>query len=196
MASACAVGRGVGLPPAGGVFARPAAGGHALGQRLPQSRRCSGIDQTASSPRPAARPAPGRPGSLLRNRDGGTTACCAWARMILIGLVAVERRHAGQQVIRHRAQRIDVAAGVGFAVAQGLLGRHEQRRAGDRAFLRQVHRFGVGRQRLGQAEVEQLGHVVHAASLGGEDVARLDVAMDQPQRSGPRPSASHVCSSK
>ena len=35
-------------------------------------------------------------------------------------------------------------------------------------------------RRLGQAEVEQLGHVEHAAAIGAKDVGRLDVAMHQP----------------
>ena len=42
----------------------------------------------------------------------------------------------------------------------------------------------VVQDRLDQSEVEQLGHVVDAAPLGGEDVARLDVAVDQPGRVG------------
>ena len=67
----------------------------------------------------------------------------------------------------------------------GLLGRHEQRRAGDRAFLGEA---GVGGadvgERLGEAEVEQLGHVEHAAAVGDEDVRRLDVAVDEAVRVG------------
>ena len=47
---------------------------------------------------------------------------------------------------------------------------------GDRAFLRDLAPLRVVAP-LGQAEIEQLDHVVHAAPLGHEDVGRLDVAV-------------------
>ena len=61
-----------------------------------------------------------------------------------------------------------------------MLRAHVQRRAAEAALLGQsaiaVH-YGL---LLHQAEVQELGHVVDAASLGGKDVGRLDVAVDQP----------------
>ena len=87
---------------------------------------------------------------------------------------------AGQEEVGHRPQRVEVASAID-RVAEDLLRRHEERRAGDHAVMRRLGRHlpAPGR-RLDQAEVEQLGHVVPAAPIRGEEVGRLDVAMDQP----------------
>ena len=43
-----------------------------------------------------------------------------------------------------------------------------------------MHRDRIGGNRLGEPEIEQFGHVVNAAPLGRKNIARLDVAMNQP----------------
>ena len=63
----------------------------------------------------------------------------------------------------------------------GLLRRHEGGRAGEGALARQPYRRAVlHAQGLHQPKVEQLGHVINLAALTGDDVARLDVAMNEP----------------
>ena len=93
----------------------------------------------------------------------------------------IERRPAGQQVVGDRAQRVDVAPLIEVPVAQGLLRRHEHRGAEDAALAGPVGLAGL-RHGENQSEIEQLGHVLHLAAAGREDVRRLDVAMDQPGR--------------
>ena len=116
-----------------------------------------------------------------RTSDGGTTGSRACAISTPIPLPLVERRPAGQQVVGHGPQRVDVAPLVQLPAARRLLGRHEQRRAEDLALAAQVGRAGR-RRGPDQAEVEQLGHVVHPPAPRGEDVRRLDVAVDQARR--------------
>ena len=87
-----------------------------------------------------------------------------------------ERRTAGAHGVQHGAQAEQVGAVVD-RLAPGLLGRHEQGRAGDDAALGQA---GVV-HRAGQAEVGDL-HALDAVLQ--QDVRRLDVAMDQPLRVG------------
>ena len=86
-----------------------------------------------------------------------------------------ERRAADQQLVQDRPQGVDVGERADLlGLALGLLGGHVAGRAQDRLGRRQA-RFDV--QDLGQAEVGDLGRAV-----GGEqDVARLQVAVDDPQ---------------
>ena len=88
--------------------------------------------------------------------------------------------------VHHRAQGVDVGPGVERAVADGLLGRHVQRRAADRHVAGQLGGARVLGQ-LDQAEVEHLGDVRLAAPDRDEDVGGLQVAVDQAQPRAPRP---------
>ena len=78
---------------------------------------------------------------------------------------------AGQQLVQDRAQGVDVGERPDLlGLALGLLGGHVAGRAQDRVGRRQA----ASVQRLGQAEVGDLGRAVG----GQQDVARLQVAMD------------------
>src|SRR3712207_3964206 len=84
------------------------------------------------------------------------------------------RPFAGSEFVEDDAQAEQVRPRVEL-LAGGLLGRHVQRRAGDEAGARQPQVL----RRAGQAEVGQLDPL---AGLLEQDVARLDVAMDQALR--------------
>ena len=88
----------------------------------------------------------------------------------VIQVVAPERLPAGQQFVRHRADREDVAAGV-HRLAGDLLGRHVLGGAHDHA----GHRHARGFVAVGDAEVEE---AKGAAVLRNQQVGGLDVAMD------------------
>ena len=83
-----------------------------------------------------------------------------------------ERRPAGEQLVRHRADGVDVAAMIDVRIGGGLLRRHVRRRA-DRDAER-GHGAAAGRfaHRLGHAEV---GH--QRVAPGEHHVVGLDVAM-------------------
>ena len=83
--------------------------------------------------------------------------------------LAGERQPAGQQLVRHDAERVQVRARVG-RLAADLLGGQVLHRALDAARLR---RLAVG-IRAGQAEVGDL----HRAAGRDQDVLGLDVAVD------------------
>ncbi len=98
--------------------------------------------------------------------------------------VALERRTAGDQLVRHDAERVEVHAVVGVRVRRRLLGGHVGRRADGGADLGQrgapSAAVGAGRaDRLGDAEVGDRG-----AAAGEEDVVGLDVAVDDALRVG------------
>jgi hypothetical protein len=84
-----------------------------------------------------------------------------------------ERRPAAAHDVEHAAEAEQVRPVVN-GLAHGLLRRHVQRRAGDKAALRQAGVVGGA----GQAEVGQLDPLLDAGLQ--QDVARLDVAVDQP----------------
>jgi hypothetical protein len=88
--------------------------------------------------------------------------------------VGLKRRPAGTKRVQHAAQAEQVGAVV-HLLAAGLLGRHVQRGPGDVAGPRQAHVV----RRPGEAEVREL-HAPDAVLQ--QDVARLDVAVDQPLR--------------
>ncbi len=88
----------------------------------------------------------------------------------LDGRVAAERGRAGQQLVQHDAERVEVGALVDVRPAR-LLGREVLRGADDRADLGHLARTGAR-----DAEVRHL----HAALAVDEHVVRLDVAMDDP----------------
>ena len=93
-----------------------------------------------------------------------------------------ERQHAGRHLVEHDAEREQIASRVDPCAAH-LLGRHvhhrpqrrsragEMRIPGDR---RDGGCAGDDRIELGETEVEQLG----VSARGDEDVARLDIAMN------------------
>ena len=92
--------------------------------------------------------------------------------------LAVERMLAGRGFIKHAAEAEEVRAMIdGLAV--GLFGGHVERRAGDEPGAREPHIF----EAAGQAEVGQF-HAV--ADFFDQDVARLDVAVDEPAGVGGR----------
>ena len=88
-----------------------------------------------------------------------------------------ERRPAAAHHVQHAAEAEQVGPLVD-RLAPGLLRRHVHRRAGDEPALRQAGVVGGA----GQAEVGDLDPLLDAALQ--QDVARLDVAVDQPQRVG------------
>jgi hypothetical protein len=97
----------------------------------------------------------------------------------LAGPVGDEGRLATRRLIEDAAEGVQIGAVIDVAGAAALLGRHEHRRAEDRAGGR-VARAGAGVGQLGDAEVEELG-----APAGGplgigdqHDVVGLEVAMD------------------
>ena len=87
-----------------------------------------------------------------------------------VEVLAPERLSAGQQFVRHRADREDVAAGV-HRLPGDLLGRHVLRGADDHA----DHRHAGGFVAVGNPEVQESQH---AGGLGDQQVGRLHVAVD------------------
>ena len=88
------------------------------------------------------------------------------------GLVAAERPIAGQELVEHDAQTVDVAASVdAVALAAGLLGAHVGRRSQQLADPGHGDLIAVS---LGQSEIHHVGAPVDA----DHDVRRLDVAVN------------------
>ena len=84
--------------------------------------------------------------------------------------VARERDVAGEHLVQHDAQRVEIRAGVDGGAA-GLFGREVLRRADDRP--------GLGHLRRARARDPEVGHL-QAAVRADHDVVRLDVAVDDP----------------
>ncbi len=101
----------------------------------------------------------------------------------LVGRRAVEgllrqRAHAGEELVEHHAERVDVGAGVDVAADVGLLRRHVGGRADPTADHGVQRAIGERlRDRLGDAEVDDLGHRL-AVALGDQHVRGLEVAME------------------
>src|SRR5262245_19762357 len=102
-------------------------------------------------------------------------AIARWRRRLVLGdleddaelVAAAVRQGAGEQLVHHHTERIEVGAIVHHLVAD-LLGRHVR----GRAYARDLRSFGADVD--GEAEVAD----AHVGRLGGvEDVAGLDVAM-------------------
>ncbi|EAU65834.1 hypothetical protein STIAU_5686 [Stigmatella aurantiaca DW4/3-1] len=92
-------------------------------------------------------------------------------------VVAGEGELAGDELVAQHPGRVQVCPPI-HGLTAALLGRHELRRAQQRAALGGHPLFRRGRQELGDAEVEQL-HPVPALRRGDqEDVGGLDVAVD------------------
>jgi hypothetical protein len=86
---------------------------------------------------------------------------------------ARDRRLAGEHLVEHRGERVDVAACVDSTVARCLLGRHVLRRAEREPRLRESIATGFLH---GERDAE-VGE--HRLTLLDEDVLRLDVAVDE-----------------
>ncbi len=95
--------------------------------------------------------------------------------------LAGERRLAGGELAQDHAERPDVAARVARLRRAQLLRRHVVRRAHDVVGAGEV---AVLAMRLGDAEVEHLDEVRAVGTLGEEQIARLEVAMDDAERVG------------
>ena len=100
---------------------------------------------------------------------------------VLQGL-GLERGGAGEQFVEEDAEGVDVGAGVdvgGVGVGAGLLRAHVGRGADHLLEAGEERLVGeVGLHRLGDAEVDHLGHRLGAVLDGDEDVAGLEVAVD------------------
>ena len=96
------------------------------------------------------------------------------------GRAALERHPARHHLVHHDAEREEVAARVD-GLAEQLLRRHVRQRSESHPFARQLRLRslggGSGRQTLGEPEVEDL----HFVSRRQNDVAALDVAVEDPR---------------
>jgi hypothetical protein len=92
----------------------------------------------------------------------------------------LERQHAGEHLVRHHAQRVEVGAAVDLAVAGALLGAHVRRRADGHPGGREA-RVAPLDHRPRDAEVGDHGAV---AVVVEEDVVGLDVAVHHAARVG------------
>ena len=115
----------------------------------------------------------GRDPDGARRRDDGSRACAIMTDTCL----APERGLAGQEEVGDRSQRIDVAA---RSRPQCMACSGDMYR-GEPVIVPCCESCIAGALPLGQPEVEELGHVVETPAVGGEDVGRLDVAVDQAQ---------------
>jgi hypothetical protein len=165
--------------PAVRVAARQDEGGGgalaALLERLAQL--VAGRPALAGIAREAAIDRGGEPGVARRSAEPGRIAALHHLREVARRDV-VERGLSAEQLVQHRAERIDVAPPVrGDSSPQ--LGSHVVRGTRDRAGLA-AGRRGVGEGR--EPEVQQLGGAV----LGDDRVAGLDVPVDHPAPVGGR----------
>ncbi len=93
------------------------------------------------------------------------------------GRVASKRWMANDEEIGYCSESIEVGPAVDPFVSSHLFGRHEGRGSAERASLSWL--VGVAGRYLHQSKVEQLAYIPFAASMGREDIGRLDVAMDE-----------------
>ena len=103
----------------------------------------------------------------------------------------LERQLAGEHQVADDAERIDVAAAVGLALAERLLGRHVRRRADRDARDREL------RVALGRARDAEVGDHRAPALAIDQNVLRLDVAVHDAvararTRARPRPRAARA----
>ena len=93
--------------------------------------------------------------------------------------LALERGTARQQEIAYSTQAVDVAASVHLRAAGCLLGRQISGCARDEALEAQLLPTRLSRGSVDQPKVKKLQHIRNASQLRGDEVARLQVAMDQ-----------------
>ena len=93
---------------------------------------------------------------------------------------SVERQFAGQHLVRHYAETVEIGAAIDFALAGRLLGAHELGRPDRHADPGECRTRGA-RQGFCDPEV---GHHHPAPGSLEEDVVRLDVAMNDRQTVG------------
>ena len=142
--------------------------GERLAERLPRGMAVVGALGQAAAHHP-----------VERRRDPGAHAHQrGWLDMADLvhqaGLAGgLEGRVAGDQVIEHRAQAVDVGTRVELGAVE-LLRRHVGQRA-DAVDLRLVRAQVQRAAEVGQLDVAHLAVAAH-----GQDVGRLDVAVDQP----------------
>ena len=114
-------------------------------------------------------------GTSARSSAIGCGASPMCAASIRCAVRSGEQRLAGEQLVRHRAERVDVGAVIDVRVAGGLLGRHVRRRADRRADLRERRGSGVGARRADRLRDAEVGDDRRAARE--QHVVRLDVAV-------------------
>ena len=89
-------------------------------------------------------------------------------------------QRAGEHLVRHHGERVDVAARI-ERLARELLRAHVRRRAEHHALLRELGLVAILlAASLRDAEVEDLHEVLLPGALGEDDVVRLEIAMDDP----------------
>ena len=104
---------------------------------------------------------------------GGCKRAAIFERRDLHVIVAGERDRPREQVIERRAQRIDVAATIDELGVLHLLVRHVPRRA---KALMHCGQFAILVELFHEPEVAELGDT----GSGEQDIARLDIAVDEP----------------
>src|SRR5271157_4975549 len=97
----------------------------------------------------------------------------------VVGRLALKWRTARQQEIAYGAQAVDVAASVHLRASGCLLGRQISGCARDEALEAQLLPTRLSQGSVDQSEVKKLQHIRNASQLGGDEVARLQVAVDQ-----------------
>jgi hypothetical protein len=102
----------------------------------------------------------------------------------------VEGEGAGQGAVHHDAERVQIHAAIDVLLPAQLLRRHVVGRAERAAAL--GDRLGRRADRLGDAEVDQLHHVLVVGHVGQEDVLRLEVAVHDTARVGVGEGLEHV----
>ena len=193
-------------PPVRPAPATPAGGGRAAATRAradaapgsdardsgpPASRAPAAPLRRTAAGRPAAwrgvaspaRPAPAAIPARCSVTGAGSSARCAaiTSRAESPG----EGRLAGQQLVRDAAEGVEIHPVV-HRIARGLLRRHvggrAQHQPGGGEPGARVRPLGGGRERLGDAEVDD-----ECVTFGEEDVAGLEVAVDDARADGRRP---------
>jgi len=92
---------------------------------------------------------------------------------------ALKRGTAGEHLVQHHAQGVDIGPAVQVGLAQGLLGAHVRRCADGHAGLRQLRACGRGAYGPRDPEVRH-----DRVALREQDVRRLDVAVHDPLAMG------------
>ena len=169
-------------PPSRGFVRRPRRGSTARGEGLVETLRARETIEAVLGQASKDR--------CLQIAGYVRTTGCEWGRRLLqvrdqsLHCRGIhEGRMSAQREVGERTHAVDVAPCVQILVARGLLRRHASRCAGDRRVLCQAVAIGFG-QGLHQTEIEELNHIVLAATLTHVNVARLYIPVQQPDRVG------------